>query len=320
MKLSSPAVRRDPGRMLIRPLLRRLDLRLARDRSDLLVRHEIGLGAVAEYRISELLDRSRYLYGVHEFLPSSVFLGQVSAGGVVLDIGANLGEYTVLAARAIGPTGRVLAFEPNPHARQRLLRNLELNQLSNVEVIPFAVGSSDGEGVLSVPEGDSGLGTLRVAVSATECHRVAIRRIDGLLSDEDLHRLKLIKIDVEGWELEVLSGARETLAKSKPVVLYECGAEWFTRQGPRIVTPTMVFLEGLGYQNYVMTMSRRGAWTLKAAEATRDPVRYREPWEVLMLVAVHADAGQRARMRGQSPMEQCGVFEILGRPHRWGQQ
>jgi len=306
--------------MLIRPLLRRLDLRLARNRASLMVRREVGLGAVAEYSVSELLGQSRYLYGTYEYVSRSVFVGQVTSGSIALDVGANVGEYTLSAAFSTGPTGRVLAAEPNPEMRERLLRNVDLCGIANVQILPVALGASESQGTLTVPKNHPGLGTLSSNLFAGDepstQFAVSIRRLDDLLSEEDRRRLTVIKVDVEGWELEVFRGGRLTLAQARPVILYECWAERFEPQGARSLTPSMAFLEDLGYRNHVIRMDRHGRWHLRTVEATPDPLQYREPWTTLMIVAVHPESQHPARMQGQSPLARCGIFEMLGRRHR----
>jgi FkbM family methyltransferase len=303
--------------MLLRPLLRPLDAYLARKRASVAVRHHLGLGAVIEYTGSELLDRSRYLYGSYEYVYTSAFIGQIRPGSLVVDVGANIGEYTLLAASSTGPDGRVLAIEPNVALHSRLFRSLEINGLSNVQVLALALGSSETRGTLTVPLGATALGTLRPTAGADEAGTpiaVSIRRLDDVLANEDRDRLSLVKVDVEGWELEVFRGARETLADAKPVIFYECGAEEFGARGARHVTPSMSFLEALGYRNHTIRMKRDGSWELQPIDSTRDPLLDREPWSVLMIVAVHPDSPRPASMHGQSPLPRCGLLEMLGRP------
>jgi len=280
------------------------------------VRRQVGLGGVAHYSVSELLDRSRYLYGAYEYVYASAFVGQITPGAVVLDVGANIGEYTLLAALATGPTGYVFAVEPNEELHERIHRNLELNVISNVQVLPVAFGSSERQGTLTVPLDAAALGTLRSDLAAGQPgiqYEVRIQRLDDTVSDEDRRRLAVMKVDVEGWELEVFQGGRETLAQAKPVVLYECGADQFETQGARALTRSMAFLEELGYQNHTIKMNRHGRWNLRPVEDTPNPLADREPWTVLMVVAVHPETRHRARMHGQSPLRRCGIFEMLGR-------
>jgi FkbM family methyltransferase len=297
--------------MFSRPILRKVELWLARGADNTWKRREFGNGAVAEYQVRELLDRSRYLYGMHEFVTSSVFVAHIPVGSVVLDIGANLGEYTVLAAQATGGQGRVIAFEPNPLVRDRLLRNIKANGFHNVEVCANALGLEDGVGVLSAPSDESGLGSMRLGVGGTE-FPVEVRRLDGVLSEQDRARISVIKLDVEGFELEILQGARVTIDEARPIVLYECAEDTFETRHGKALTPVMEFLESAGYDNFVMKMSRGGRWALERAIHI-DPRRYREPWEVLMVVGIHRDKVGGAEMSGDSLLRPCTVFEFLGR-------
>ena len=311
-KLSSPAVRRDPMRMAVRPLLRYIDLSLSRRSGNAETTRRFGNGAAAEYQVRELLDRSRYLYGMHEYVSSSVFVAHISAGSLVLDVGANIGEYAVLAARTTGELGQVIAYEPNPEARTRLASNVRLNRLSNVEISSDALGVQDGEAVLRVPGNVSGLGTLREGASGSE-HKVRVRRLDSLLRERDISRLGTMKVDVEGLELQVFQGAQRTIAAARPWILYECASELFEHRGGRLVTPAMQFLEDEGYDNFVVTMTRSGTWALKQLSADDDPRRYREPWEVLVVVAISRDRVKSAQLRGASSLRPCSVLELLGR-------
>ena len=280
------------------------------------VRRQIGAGAVVEYTLPELLDRSRYLYGTYEYPYASAFIGQVRPGSVVVDVGANIGEYALMAAVSTGPQGRVLAVEPNRGLHAQILRNLALSGVTNVELIPVAFGALEGEGILTVPREGPALGTMGSVAPTHEPsikYEVPVRRLDDIFPHDDRRRLSAIKVDVEGWELEVFIGGRETLAAAKPVVLYECGAEQFERRGQRHVTASMAFLEDLGYRNHTILMDRRGRWRLRSVEPTGDPRAEREPWTVLMMVAVHPDAQHRVRMSGQSLLPRCGVLDLLVR-------
>jgi FkbM family methyltransferase len=294
--------------MLSRPVLRQIELRLARGADEDLKVRSFGEAEI-EYHLREMLDQSRYLYGMHEYVTASAFVANVAAGSLVLDIGANIGEYAVLAAR---DAGRVIAYEPNPAARARLLRNVTFNQLSNVEISPQALGSEDRDAILRVPQGESGLGTLRAAASGSE-YTVELRRLDGLMSDQDISQLGMLKVDVEGLELEVFQGAHQTITKARPLIFYECAADSFEVLRGRSMTPAMQFLAAEGYDNFVVDMTRRGRWALRRLAEDEDPLRYREPWEVLMVIAVPSDSVKHAQMHGTSVLRPCGVLELLGR-------
>ena len=147
-------------------------------------------------------------------------------GMVVLDIGAHHGFYTMLAARKVGMSGRVIAFEPSPREHQRLLRHLRMNRLTaNVVVSDLALDRSKGEDTLFVVEGrDTGCNSLRppVADEPIRTMRVQKTSLDSFLDEGKILKVDFIKMDVEGAELNVMEGATELLGRRpRPVILAE---------------------------------------------------------------------------------------------------
>jgi len=148
------------------------------------------------------------------------FRAGISAGDTVLDVGANLGAYSVLFGKWVGPAGRVFAFEPAPAARFGLHRHVALNGLEDrVTVRPEAM--SDRAGTVrfraSGPHGDNRI--VKAERDAPEHIDVPTTSIDAFCRENKLTP-RLIKVDVEGAELDVLRGARETLAADASLVLY----------------------------------------------------------------------------------------------------
>ncbi len=140
------------------------------------------------------------------------FRDAVRPGDVALDVGANAGAYTLLLGQWVGASGSVFAFEPSPDVFARLVRHIRLNGLDEVVcAVPAAVGEHDGEGRLDV---SGSLGEARIAreESPIGCSHVPV---EILTLDTFCERQKIvprfIKIDVEGWELSVLRGARRTI-------------------------------------------------------------------------------------------------------------
>jgi len=146
-------------------------------------------------------------------------------GMTVLDIGAHHGFYTILASKKVGSSGRVIAFEPSPRERQRLLLHLKLNRCTNVKVEPFALAGQNGEAMLFVVDGrDTGCNSLRPpAVSEpTRTIPISTKTLDGYLENQGLNHVDFVKLDVEGAELEVLKGARHLLSRnSRPIIMVE---------------------------------------------------------------------------------------------------
>ncbi|PWU07776.1 MAG: hypothetical protein C5B47_05640 [Verrucomicrobia bacterium] len=144
---------------------------------------------------------------------------------VMLDIGANDGLFSVLAALQVGKQGRVLSFEPSPRELARLQANICLNDLGNVTIFAQAVTDQMGSAQLRISEygheGQNTLGNFVWNVRQTGTQTVETCCLDQVPEVRNLHRLDLMKIDVEGAEHKVLKGAKEVIQKFKPALLLE---------------------------------------------------------------------------------------------------
>jgi FkbM family methyltransferase len=148
-------------------------------------------------------------------------------GMTVLDIGAHHGFYTLLASVKVGATGVVVAFEPSPREREKLLRNLALNAYTNVEVKDCALAESAGEQELIVVGGiNTGCNSLRRPNVTEPTSSVAVRveALDGFLAEHPLPPVDFIKLDAEGAELDILKGAAMLLG-SRPRPVIQCELE-----------------------------------------------------------------------------------------------
>jgi FkbM family methyltransferase len=141
-------------------------------------------------------------------------------GDVVLDCGANQGAYSLCAAEAVGAAGRVVAVEPQPYAVRALAQSLAANSFDNVTVVEAAV--SQESGVAPFHFNDVAVAASLVNKAGSVSHDVQVWSIDALMRREGLAQLDLIKLDVEGSEAAALRGAAATLARCKPLVLFEC--------------------------------------------------------------------------------------------------
>jgi len=138
-------------------------------------------------------------------------------GDVVYDVGASIGLYTVLLAKAVGNQGRVIAFEPEEQAYTRLLDNVRLNGLTNVRCIRKALGAEPGEGKISVIDGVTSPTLLPLPEIATGSRvssaTVEVETGDRLAAEEKIPLPRAVKIDVEGYENAVVQGLRQTLTQ-----------------------------------------------------------------------------------------------------------
>jgi FkbM family methyltransferase len=145
-------------------------------------------------------------------------------GSVFLDVGAHIGYDTLKAAHHIGPTGRVVAFEPNPRIVQLLRDNVAASGAANVMV--QAIACSDTETTLTLFDstGSNSGGTSLAEANAGPASRavtVPARRLDDVIQELGLSRVDVIKVDAEGAETLVLRGAQETLRRFKPRLVIE---------------------------------------------------------------------------------------------------
>lgn len=161
----------------------------------------------------------------------------------VLDVGAHVGTHTIWMDRLLDGTGTVYAFEPQKKLFVELVVNLYANEAKNVRAMRYALGSR--EGVIEMNEPPPGNeGATRIGSGGD---RAALTTIDSLA----LTNVSLVKIDVEGFEEHVLLGARETIDKSRPVILLEImGGHTYKRAPPAVkarIDHTRGLLEDMGY-------------------------------------------------------------------------
>lgn len=142
------------------------------------------------------------------------FRRAIVPGATALDIGANVGGYSVLLGRWVGDAGRVFAFEPSPEAYEGLCAHLRMNGLTNrVTALPSAVGGNVGT-LPFIVEATAGEGRLAGRPSARASLDVPVTTVDTFCAEAGVTP-DFIKVDVEGAELDVLRGARETIARTR---------------------------------------------------------------------------------------------------------
>lgn len=209
-------------------------------------------GAVLEGRLHDAIHNSLYFFGVWEPGITRIFQTQLRPGDVCIDIGANVGAHTLLAAHLVRSNGRVHAIEASPTIYQRLTRNLELNHLH--QVTPYNVAVTDQAGPVTVFLHDAtNLGATTIIASAASRRATTVevvvdgRPLSGIVPIEEIKAARLIKIDVEGAEWLVLQGMRDVLPTLRPdcLVLLELNPEALAQQG-RIVDDVVGFFGAYG--------------------------------------------------------------------------
>ncbi len=190
------------------------------------------------------IESAIWLSGIYE-VTTTKFLRQVlREGDVFLDVGANCGAVTLVAASAI-KNGKIYAFEPGNTIRSRLQANVDLNPSlkSVVKVVPFGLGLETGKLLYYEDENYRGNGALFDSLGMP----VDVITLDEWVSLDKIDKIDAIKIDVEGMEYDVLLGGKSTLEKYHPLVYFETLPLFFTNK-PYSIQTIYEFLASLGYK------------------------------------------------------------------------
>ncbi len=204
------------GRLAVRDLSRRFG---ARPRDGI---YRSPPGFDVELRTNNSIDISIY-FDAYEPLICDLIRRRVPENGVFIDIGANIGYLSLIASKAVGPSGRVLSFEPHPDTFKRLLRNIEINSTANITTYNFALSDEVGESELFSPhDGHHGGTSMKNQGwnNDADTFVISLKRLDDILP-EDIHDVSFIKVDVEGAEILAFRGSRKTIEKFRPDILFE---------------------------------------------------------------------------------------------------
>jgi FkbM family methyltransferase len=187
-------------------------------------------GCRVELDLGDRIQRSIYL-GTYERKETRLVRRYLRPGMTVVDVGANVGYYTLLAARRVGAGGQVFAFEPSAYAADLLERTVQANRLTQVRVVRSGLGSRPGEARLAIPapgnHTPSMLGTEQGPATT-----VAVTTLDQSLTDFGIERVDLLKLDVEGYEPQVLAGGAAALAAGRVgAILCELNDPWLRHAG-----------------------------------------------------------------------------------------
>jgi FkbM family methyltransferase len=169
--------------------------------------------------------RPAHRYSAEHYEPAvfDYLKAQIQPRAVVLDVGAHVGLFTVLLARWAGPNGQVFAFEPTPVTRAALRDHLTLNQVADrVTVCPWAVSDNEGRSLVYTVSNspENTLAPIHGRLANASAIAIEMTTIDAFCAVREI-RPTLIKIDIEGYELHALRGAKRTLLRHHPLVVVE---------------------------------------------------------------------------------------------------
>ncbi|MBI1748421.1 MAG: FkbM family methyltransferase [Acidobacteria bacterium] len=183
----------------------------------------------------------------------------VTPGDVVLDVGAHIGYFTLHLGRLVTPSGRVYSFEPDPRARVSLTQAVEANRMTCVKTFPVALSGREGElefnlspqlGWSTAVKNSHLPDLIPIIVPTVPLDLLVVR---GEVSPN----IHLVKIDVEGFEMEVLSGMRKLLRDSRPMLVMEVNEQMLRAQGD---SPAALIAQVKSFDYDVYAIARRSVW------------------------------------------------------------
>jgi FkbM family methyltransferase len=220
-------------------------------------------GTLLEVRLDEHMGSQIFWYGSYSREVLLVLDRILRPGMLMVDVGANIGEVGLFAAKRVGPQGRVICFEVLRELADVLRQNAARNGLGMVEVVEAAVADRVGSTPVFTPAGRFTDGTLHAGLAtiydqegrSSPSGTVPLTTLDHFLLSRGIDTVHVIKVDVEGAELPVLRGAQETLHRARPWLLLEvqrdtCAAAGYDQ------SDILSFLEQYGYR--FARIGRRG--------------------------------------------------------------
>lgn len=198
--------------------------------------------------LSEHIQRSIFLYGYDKGMQS--FINKtLKEGDVFLDIGANVGFYSLLAASLVGEKGRVIAIEPNPQTYAKLKETIERNGIKNILVLNIGVGEKKEYLNLFVnPNCHNDTGTM-IVHDAPESIRVEVAPLDLVAATHHIGKIAYLKVDVDGFEPNVFAGARTLLEEGRIDVIQTEFCDYWLRKNNSSPEKLHALLRNFGFED-----------------------------------------------------------------------
>lgn len=231
----------------------------------------LGFSMLVDPCFDPVLETALYYHGIYEEGTLDVMRRVLRPGDTFIDVGANLGLMTLWAARLVGTSGHVHAFEPQPDTYAVLERNLALNGVRNVTLHRLALGSkperrslyershiSRGAASMVKPEQDFGQTS------------VELDTLDHIIEASQIKTVRMVKMDIEGWELEVLKGTRRLLSQlDAPILCVESSKLYPVHNGTQ--ADISDYIRSInGYVVYKLRKGKKRISTLQRIDATDD--------------------------------------------------
>ncbi|PIY08182.1 MAG: hypothetical protein COZ18_13590 [Flexibacter sp. CG_4_10_14_3_um_filter_32_15] len=158
---------------------------------------------------------------------------------------SNIEIQSLRMAQEAKQTGKVIAFEPVNHLRERLEKNVALNRATQIEVLPYALSDFSGTSTMNINPKDENQGTASLSENGNT--EIQVRKGDDLLNEMKIERLDFIKIDVEGFEYQVLRGLKENIQRFRSSIVFEYDNYYAKERGEKSYADFYQFFDELNY-------------------------------------------------------------------------
>jgi FkbM family methyltransferase len=176
------------------------------------------------------------MFKTHEPLTTKLLSKELKKGMTCLDVGGNIGYYTLLESNIVGNDGKVIAIEPSPPNFKHLKKNLSIQDAKNVDAYNFAAGDVDGEvnflvyresnGSFTIPDGET-------TDLPGELIKVPAKRMDTFLNELNIEHVDFVRMDVEGYEHHIIEGMKNIIKNSKPMFQIEVHVTLLGKEGTK---------------------------------------------------------------------------------------
>ncbi|NMG05944.1 FkbM family methyltransferase [Brasilonema sp. UFV-L1] len=223
------------------------------------------------------IQRNIYFRGYYEIREINIVKQFLRAGDIFVDVGANIGLYTILASNIVGQGGRVIAFEPSNQISKHLRRNLEINFIKNVKVEQIALSRENGlatwSGVMDTNEGAGSI--IRNPENYTSIiEEVKTLKFDDYFVSHAFKKIRFMKIDVEGAEMLVLQGMSQVLEKKAVEYLMIEVSDYLLPTVGSSSQELFQMLQKSGYDLYLIKYLPFNRYTLKLIQHTTTQKHY----------------------------------------------
>ncbi len=165
------------------------------------------------------LDKEIFIRGAYEPYFLSRIKKELSLGDTFVDIGTNIGQHSLFAAKVVGDNGKIISFEPIVRLYEQIIKNVKVNNLQNMFVYNVACGESESIATIYKRDENIGGSSLVTRIDRKDSEEIKVIAADSILTKEE--KINFIKIDVEGYEYFALLGLSETIKKFHPTILIE---------------------------------------------------------------------------------------------------